>query len=34
MLKRGLIFIHALVLFALVQVNAQEKGGVIVTKDS
>jgi len=34
MLKRGLIFIHALVLFTIVHVKAQEKGGVIVTKDS
>jgi len=34
MLKRGLIFIHALVLLTFVQVKAQEKGGVTVTKDS
>jgi len=34
MLKRGLIFIHAFVLFTIVHVKAQEKGGVMVTKDS
>ena len=34
MLKRGLIFVHAFVLFMVVHGKAQEKGGVIVTKDS
>lgn len=34
MLKRGLIFIYALVLFTIVHVKAQEKGGVIVSKDT